>query len=306
MWNRTDLAMESRVLHPDIQGVKESKRSRDGVTVSLIQIETEEAERIPDKPRGRYVTIECPAIAGRERKAFTRAARSVAGSLTALMDETEGEKEKTLILGLGNRFVTPDALGPRTVEKLFVTRQIAKGTAELAPNGMREVAAIAPGVLGVTGIETVETAKGIIKEIRPGRVLCIDALASRQADRITTVIQMNDSGILPGSGVHNRQQGLNRETLGVPVIAIGVPTVVFASTIVMETLWAMNEKSGGGGDSNALFALIENTMKDKFGNMIVTPKDVDLLVEDASAVLAQGINEALHGDSLSEIRELLS
>ncbi|MBQ2770332.1 MAG: GPR endopeptidase [Clostridia bacterium] len=306
MWNRTDLAMESRTAFPDIEGVKESKRSREGVTVSLIEIETEEAAKCLEKPRGRYITIECPAIAGREQKAFYRAAKSVATGLAALMKESASEKEPILVLGLGNRFVTPDALGPKTIEKLFVTRQIAKSVKELAPEGMREVAAIAPGVLGVTGIETLEVARGIVKEIRPGKVICIDALASRQADRITTVIQLNDSGILPGAGVNNRQQGLNQESLGIPVIAMGVPTVVFASTIVMETLWAMNETSGGGGDAHALFGMIENTMREKFGNMIVTPKDVDMLVEDASSILAQGINEMLHGDTLPEIHELLS
>lgn len=305
MWNRTDLALEARGLYPEISGVRESRRGKDGVVVSIIEIETDEAAAKLDKPKGKYISIECAAIAHRDTGAFHRAAKAVCSALKGLANE-EGEAGSILVMGLGNRFVTPDSLGPRTVQKLMVTRQIYKGAPELMTKGMREVAAIAPGVLGVTGIETIEAARGIVQQIKPSRVILIDALASRQADHITTVIQLNDSGILPGAGVNNRQQGLDRASLQVPVIAIGVPTVVFASTIVMETLTAIDQKSGGGGDADKLFSLIDGTMREKFGDMIVTPKDIDVLVEDASRILSQGINEMLHGDRQYEIQELLS
>lgn len=307
MWNQTDLAVESRGLFPGISGVKESKRGKDGVVMSVIDIETDEAAKKLHKPIGRYVTIECAAIANRDQKAFERTTQALERALHGLIGNTVlSGSETVLVLGLGNRFVTPDSLGPRTVEKLLVTRQIQKSAAELAPKNIPSVAAIAPGVLGVTGIETLETARGIVSELSPSAVICIDALASRQADRISTVIQLNDSGILPGAGVNNSREALDQDSLGVPVIALGVPTVVFASTIVMETMIAINEKSGGGGDPDALFRLVDSTMREKFGEMIVTPKDVDVMIEDASRILANAINRTLYGDRLSEIAALLS
>ena len=305
MWNRTDLAVESHGLNPGVPGIREEKRCKDGVTVTVIDIETEEAARTLEKPIGRYVTVDCPAIAERNHEAMERAVLELEKALHNFIRDPAA-LDTILVVGLGNRFVTPDSLGPRTVEKLLVTRQITVGARELAPAGIRPVAAIAPGVLGVTGIETLEAVRGLIAEIAPSLVICIDALASRKADRISTVAQLNNSGILPGGGVNNARQTLNQATLGIPVVALGVPTVVFASTIVMETLEAINEKSGGGGDADALFALVDGTMRETFGEMIVTPKDVDVIVEDASRLLAGALNRALYGSRLKEIQALLT
>lgn len=301
---RTDLAREAREWNRDIPGVSERVEKLPGAEVSYIQIETEQAAAALDKPRGAYVTIEVPGIALRDAKAFETAAACVSSALKHLTVRLK-KLEHVLVVGLGNRFVTPDALGPRTVEKLFVTRHIHCHAPELAPRGMRQVSAIAPGVLGVTGIETAEAVRALVEALRPDCLFCIDALASARASRISTAIQLNESGILPGAGVGNRQRGLSERTLGLPVIAIGVPTVVYAATIAFEALLALGDAAGAGGDESALKQSVDEMMDRRFPDMIVTPKDVDQLVSDAAGVLASGINRMLHEAYFQQIETLL-
>lgn len=305
MWMRTDLAAEARELNGSLKGVTEKKEKKDGVDITHIAIETEPASIRLDKPVGDYISIEADKIADRDPDVFERVADAVADALDELIKKLP-KADTVLVVGLGNRFVTPDALGPRTVEKLCVTRHIREKANDLAPTGMRSVAAIAPGVLGITGLETIDVVQGLVEQIKPDCIICIDALASRKASRISTVVQLNNSGILPGAGVNNRQQGLNEATLGVPVIAVGVPTVVYASTIVMETLAAINNKTEADRSADALFSLVDGTMREQFGTMIVTPKDIDQMIDDAADMLAKGMNRMLHRGYLSEIMTLLS
>lgn len=296
----TDMAREAVARHQGIEGVEQQLRKEDGVEVCVIQIESPKAAARLDKPMGRYVTLEALDEAAVEGETLICC---LAREIGEMLKEVTGH---ILIVGLGNRMVTPDSLGPRTVEKLFVTRHIRAFAPELAPEGMREISAIVPGVLGVTGLETVEVVQGVVQSVRPEAVVCVDALCSERAGRIAHVVQLNDSGLLPGAGVGNRQQGLNRETLGVPVYALGVPTVVHASVIAQETIRLIEKQTGVGDENNSLSAFAAELIQEDMGQMIVTPKDVDQMVEDASKRLAEGINRALHASYFDEIRQLLA
>lgn len=209
-----------------------------------------------------------------------------------------------MVIGLGNRFVTPDALGPETADRIYVTRHIRTNAPELAPQGMRAVSAMAPGVLGTTGMETVEVVKGLVEHAKPAAVICVDALAARSTDRIHRTVQLSDTGISPGSGIGNMRDTLNRETLGVPVIAIGIPMVVYAATIAADTIGMVAQRTGLP-DNEALRALVDEVVREHFGPMIVTPKDIDLLTEDAAEILSNGINRMLHRAYYAEIEALL-
>lgn len=297
---RTDMAREAFTECADIAGVSESTERIDGVEISRIRVETAEAAKRLGKPLGQYITLEATGDMAMQGETLSAC---VADELRALLKDVPGH---ILVVGLGNREVTPDSLGPRTVEKLFVTRHILDFLPELAPSGMREVSAIVPGVLGVTGLKTAEVVQGVVENVRPAAVLCIDALCSQRAGRIAQVVQINDSGLLPGAGVGNRQQGLNQETLGVPVYAIGVPTVVYASVIAAETVHLIEKQTGVADSGNSLSALAGELIEQNMGDLIVTPKDVDQLVEDASKRLANGINRALHGKNYQELAQLMS
>lgn len=302
---RTDLALEAREMNAGLSGVTEEQATSGGVAISRITVQTEEAAKKLEKPCGRYITLNAPDIAERSAEVIEEAAHVMAVELMALLSFLN-ETDEVLVVGLGNRQVTPDSLGPRVIEKLYVTRHIRTHAAELAPEGLRSVAAVAPGVLGVTGIETLEIVRGIAERTAPKAILCVDALASRRAQRIHTVIQMNDSGILPGAGVGNRQAGLNQKTLGIPVIAVGVPTVLYASTIVAETLHAMGAGNAEGMDEEQIHAALCKQMESTYEDMIVTPKDVDQMIRDSAGILAEGINRALHHACYTEIAALLS
>lgn len=299
--NRTDLAKEALARCPDIPGVvKRERTDENGVTVTRITVESPEAADKLGKPEGTYLTVELPESPNNQNEA---AGLAVAEGLSSLLKGIDGH---VLVIGLGNRRITPDALGPSTVEKLFVTRHIRAFAPELAPSGMRTVSALSPGVLGVTGLETAEVVKGLIASVGPAAVLCIDALASERVERMADVIQMNDVGLLPGAGVGNRQRGLNRETLGLPVFALGVPTVVYASTIAHKAVELLTEKTGVGGDGASLADMAAALTNERLADMVVTPKDVDKLVEDASRRLADGINRALLAGCYEEICALLT
>ena len=296
---RTDMAREALARFTELAGVEEHCEQKDGISVSRIRITSEESADRLGKPVGNYITLEVLEDIAAKSDALIAC---IAGELTTLFEAVRGH---VLVVGLGNRDITPDSLGPRTVEKVFVTRHIRAFVPELAPADMRDVSAIVPGVLGVTGLETVEVVQGVIENVRPEAVLCVDALCSERAERITDVVQINDSGLLPGAGVGNRQQGLNRETLGVPVYAIGVPTVVYASAIAAETIRLIEQKTGVADEKSSLSAFAQELIEQNMGEMIVTPKDVDKLVEDASRRLAMGINHALHQRHYDELHALL-
>lgn len=311
----TDLAREAREINPDIPGVSEEERRYECAEVSRITVETYQAAQLLQKPVGRYITIEAPKLAMRDTEVFHAVGELLASELSALLPEAckEGSPQKTkkggavLVVGLGNRYITPDALGPRVVEKSFVTRHITQHLPDIIGEPMRAVAAVAPGVLGTTGVETLEMLRGLVERVQPGAVIAIDALASRRAGRISTTIQLTDTGISPGSGVgNNGRLGLNPESLGVPVVAIGVPTVVLASTISQDTISLIAAHTGLHEQEEDMARLAAKVLSEEFGPMIVTPKEIDAIVQDMAGVLSHGINLCLHRGYYEKVKELMA
>ncbi len=299
----TDLAMESRELNPDIPGITEQTREAEGYTVSRIKIETAQAADKLDKPMGLYVTLDAPGLSVRPLPLFEAVSRALAEELTHMLSPLP-DNATVLVVGLGNRAITPDSLGPRVAERIFVTRHINEYLPDALPRPVRSVCAVAPGVLGVTGVETMEIVRGVAEHIKPGLIIAIDSLASRRAARISTTIQLTDTGICPGSGVGNTRKGLTGDTFGVPVIAIGVPMVVHATTISQEVISLIADKTGLHGDEEKLRALASEVISESLGPMVVTPKDIDAIAGDMSQVVADGINLALFKADYDDIRML--
>lgn len=295
---RTDLAKEALRYYPKTEGVTQTMREENGVTLSRIRIRTKEAAEKLEKPVGTYLSIEADEI-GRQSDTMIS---MLSGAITELLPRGNGD---VLVVGLGNRAITPDALGARTVDRLYVTRHIGRFVPGLAPEGLRNVSAIAPGVLGITGMETLEIVKGLCEMMHPAAVLLVDALVSERSSRIADTVQVSDTGLLPGAGVGNRQKGLDRESLGVPVLALGVPTVVRAATIAKEAVRLLENETGVGRDGGALSELAGGLVEQALGELIVTPKDIDKLIDDAAGRLSEGINRALLGENYGEIASLM-
>ncbi|MBC5638783.1 GPR endopeptidase [Ornithinibacillus sp. BX22] len=241
---RTDLAVEAKDMYVEketpsdehIKGVKLKDIEENGIKISYVEIDDEGAQLLGKKP-GSYVTIYADGVKKQDTKRQDNAAKILAREIENLLEKNNIKKNATgLIVGLGNWNVTPDALGPMTVEKVLVTSHLFKLEHESVSEGYRPVGAVTPGVMGITGIETSNIIFGIVEKFKPDFVLAIDALASRSIERVNETIQLSDSGIHPGSGVGNKRKELSKETLGVPVLAIGVPTVVDAVTITSDTI----------------------------------------------------------------------
>lgn len=296
----TDLALEARGNAP-VEGVK----LESGVERTVVRIDSQEMARQLNRSMGTYVTLSC-------RQAMTIALdmrRTLSEQLCRTIREMIPPRAQTvLVAGLGNRSVTPDALGPRTVERVLVTRHMQGCLPADAVQRLSSVCALAPGVLGVTGIETAEVLRGMTEHVKPDAVIAVDALAARSSSRICSTIQIADTGITPGSGVGNHQRALTQETLGVPVIAVGVPMVVYASTIAGDALSDLVRTGGGSeADEEKLTACVQRVVSERLGDLIVTPREVDALVERMAGILAEGINLALHPDlALEEIEQLMA
>ncbi|HWS30092.1 MAG TPA: GPR endopeptidase [Clostridia bacterium] len=301
----TDLAMEARELHPELSGVCEECTERPGIAISRIKVETEEAAKEIGKAMGTYVTLDAPGLVDRPLDLFEELSKALSDELKALLSNLP-KTATVLVVGLGNRSITPDSLGPAVAEQVFVTRHIHELLPDAIPATVRSVCSAAPGVLGVTGIETMEVVRGITEHVKPDLIIAIDSLASRRAARISTTLQLTDAGISPGSGVGNTRAGLNKDTFGVPVIAIGVPLVVYASTISQDTISLIAEETGLHKDEERLKELAEKVISEKIGTLIVTPKDIDTIVKDMARILADGINLALFDASYDEIRMLVA
>ena len=283
MQPRTDLAIEANGIDDNTDsGIVVDERRLSDIKVTKIDIKTDSAAERLHKPIGRYITVEGLRL----RESF----RDVREHIEAVANEIRSllpEKGLILVSGLGNRGITPDALGPESMEHILATRHI---TGELARStgldGMRPVAVLSPGVLGQTGIETAEMISGICAKLNPCGVIVVDALAAREAQRLGTTIQICNTGISPGSGVGNHRMKLNRENLGVPVISVGVPTVVDAATLAYELL-----------RKNSLCNDLENDTDVPIkGGMMVTPGDIDLLTQRASKLVGMSINCALQSN----------
>lgn len=301
---RTDLAMESAHAADkgDLNGVSVSTWEMDGVNITEVKIEADEGARLLKKPRGTYLTLECGAQYLKEPQGREALGAILGEELSRLVPEGD---QPVLVVGLGNRHVTPDALGPMTVDRTLVTRHIFRELPDSVDERMCPVCAIAPGVLGVTGIETLEMLSGVAQRVTPRAVIAVDALAARATGRIGTTIQLTDTGIQPGSGVGNHRRALTRQTLGVPVIAIGVPMVIYAATIVRD---ALEQLSGdeAGEHAQALDEMTQDLFSGAMGEMIVTPREVDDIARQTAAILADGINRALHPQlSGAEIKTMM-
>lgn len=302
----TDLAMEAHAAllgqaSTAVPGVTSDEDRRENATITRVEITTPQAAAQMGKAVGRYITIECPRLRRRDRELQEEISDLLTEELSALMNL--GPEDEVLVVGLGNWNATPDALGPRVVDGVLVSRHLKEFVPEDMKGSLRGVAAIAPGVLGLTGIETGEIVRGVIDRIKPAAVICIDALAARSIDRIATTVQIADSGVSPGSGVGNTRTGLNRQTLGLPVYALGVPTVVHAVTIAYDTLDLVSRQLKNQHLAYGFLAemdpalkrsLVQQVLNPSVGDLVVTPKEIDILIKDISRVVAGGINRALH------------
>ncbi len=350
---RTDLAVEAREMVlaekakndnqdaenlSDIQGVIIHEKEMGGIKVSQVEI-TPEGEEAIGKKAGNYLTLEAVGIREEDTELQQKVQKIFTNEFSGFLEKAGIAKNAScLIVGLGNWNVTPDALGPKVCENVIVTKHLFELQPESVSEGYRPVSAIAPGVMGLTGIETSDIIFGITKESKPDFIIAIDALASRSVERVNSTIQISDAGIHPGSGVGNKRKGLDKETLGIPVIAIGVPTVVDAVTITSDTIDYLlkhfgKEMKEGDRPSRSLapagmtfgekrkltdedlpheehrktflgiIGTLEEQEKRKLihevlapigHNLMVTPKEVDVFIEDMANLIANGLNAALH------------
>ncbi|MBQ6708605.1 MAG: GPR endopeptidase [Clostridia bacterium] len=288
---RTDLALERQEIlgASEIEGVSSYSEHKNNVKITSINIENEIGSKKIGKPVGRYITVEVPEFS-KDGEIFDGRLEALAEELRKLLPSDDGT---VLVVGLGNENITPDALGPKCAQMILATRHLSAEFREsLGMPSLRSVAGISPGVLGQTGIETGEIIAGIVKKIKPSAVITVDALASRRLKRLGCTVQISDAGITPGSGVGNARATISSKTLGVPVIAVGVPTVVDAATLAYDILQ---------GEKNEID---ENAMRKALGHeveqMMITPREIDLLIERASRLIAMSINCALHPDISAE------
>lgn len=300
---RTDLAMESFGASgkSEMPGVQVSQWETGGVQLTEVVISDAGSAEELGKACGKYLTLESPLL--RERDPETRMA------MAALLGEElarllpEDECAPVLVVGLGNRFITPDSLGALTVDRTLVTRHMTGS--DFFRSDLRSVCAVAPGVLGVTGVETLEMVRSLTESVRPGAVICIDSLSARSSARIGSTLQLTDTGIQPGAGVGNLRQALSAETLGVPVVAVGMPTVIYAATLARDAFETLSDPDAPQ-DEVALDAMERELLSEDVGEMIVTPREIDALIVDAAGIIASGLNRALHpGLSDAEIAAMM-
>lgn len=320
MYNiHTDLAVESKELYgqgtnKEIEGVSVEVEEKKDYSVTRVEVLNQEGMKMMRKPMGRYITIDVPNLDKTDQDLKDEISKALAKEILAL--DLNKANSKILIIGLGNWNITPDALGPKVVERILVTRHYFLNYKKDMDETMANVAAMSPGVMGMTGIETIDIVKGIVEKIKPDLLIAVDALASRRMNRISTTIQLSDTGISPGSGVGNKRTALNKESLGIPVISLGIPTVVNAATIVSDTLDLIIDSLKENADKGKEFynLLQDLSQEDRYGlitevlnpymaNTIVTPKDIDFIIDDLSIIIANGLNIALHpGIDLKDVK----
>ena len=311
MYNfRTDLASERRdiynkanKLENDINGIESEKEEiNENIKVERVKITNENGEKAIGKPIGNYITIDVKKLKIAQDEDIEKAAETLANELKKVVDMHIDNQGEVLVVGLGNIYVTPDSLGPKVINEIEVTRHIIKYLPQYVEEGTREVSAVSPGVLGTTGIETVEILKGIVDNVKPKLVIVIDALASRSIERISSTVQISDTGIVPGAGVGNTRNEISIKTLGIPVIAIGIPTVVETAVLVNDSLDLFIEKLQDEAKSNDYlnnlkqednYEEIREVLVPNDYNLIVTPKEIDDLIENMKDIVAKGINQSL-------------
>ena len=303
---RTDLALERRDIFKksnnldEIDGIDaEEKVIDENLKVSKVKITNSNGEQSIGKPRGDYITIDIKNLKIAEEEDIQKSAEILSNELKQIIDKHIDYKDDILVAGLGNLHVTPDSLGPKVVSDIDITRHIIKYMPQYIDSNSRPVSAISPGVLGTTGIETLEVLEGVIDKIKPKMLIVIDALASRSIERISSTIQLSDTGIVPGAGVGNTRKELSKNTLGIPVIAIGIPTVVESAVLVNDCLDLFIEKLQEEAKSNEYlnnlkeqdnYEEIKEALNPYDYNMIVTPKEIDELIKNMANIVARGIN----------------
>lgn len=294
---RTDLALEAREIWQEsaekstrLAGVKATKQKEEGYPVTRVDILDQRGEEALSKPQGSYLTIDLSTFWQRKADFFERAVRALGSQLKALIP-SEGP---VLVVGLGNRAMTADAVGPLALDSVLVTRHLISAMPKHFA-GFRPVALFRTGVLGTTGVESAEAVRGLVAEVKPAAVIAVDALAARRVGRMCTTVQLTDTGIVPGSGVGNHRAALNRETLGIPVFSVGVPTVVDAATLAADLL----EEAG-------IPELDETRLRHGKQPLMVTTRDIDQQVRDLGKVVGYGINWALQDLEIEEMNALLS
>ena len=311
MYNfRTDLASERRDIYQkannlstEIDGIESTKEEIDeNIRVERVKITNANGEKAIGKPIGNYVTIDVKKLKIAQEEETKKASETLSNELKKIIDSHIDKQAEILVVGLGNIYVTPDSLGPKVINEIEVTRHIINYLPQYVEEGTRMVSAISPGVLGTTGIETVEILKGIVDNINPKLVIVIDALASRSIERISSTVQISDTGIVPGAGVGNTRSEISKRTLGIPVVAIGIPTVVETAVLVNDSLNLFIEKLQDEAKSNDYlnhlkeednYEEIKEVLLPKDYNLIVTPKEIDDLIENMKDIVAQGINQSL-------------
>ena len=319
---RTDLAIEARELAQQnaqaadqLEGVDVETKEDPDYFLTHVRIHSEEGSRLMGKPKGDYITLESEKLKENDVECHEKIIKLLAENIRSLVNF--GEDDCILVAGLGNWNITPDALGPKVVSKILVTRHLQGALPEEIEKTVRPVAAVSPGVMGITGIETGEILKGIVDKLQPSLLIAIDALAARRSNRINAAIQMSDTGVAPGAGVGNKRMMLDKESLGIPVIAIGVPTVVDAATLVNDTmdriLGEMMQQTEKGSafyqtlqslEQEEKYQMIADILGPYTGNMFVTPKEVDAVVDRLANIIANAVNIAIHpGVTMEDINK---
>ena len=306
---RTDLALERRDIFKknnnleEIDGIEtECEDIDENLKVTRVKITNENGEKSIGKPIGTYITIDIKKLKIAEEEEIQKSAEILSKELKQIIDLHVNFKDDILVVGLGNIYVTPDSLGPKVINDIDVTGHIIKYLPQYIDENARPVSAISPGVLGTTGIETLEILEGIVEKTKPKMLIVIDALASRSIERISSTIQLSDTGIVPGAGVGNTRKELSKKTLGIPVIALGIPTVVESAVLVNDCLDLFIQKLQEEAKSNDYlnnlkeqdnYEEIKEALNPGNYNMIVTPKEIDELIEKMSSVVSRGINMSL-------------
>lgn len=299
---RADIFKKTNHIENNIDGVETNIREEKNIKITEVKIINENGANAIGKPIGNYITIDIKKLKVATEEEIEKYGDILSKELRKLVDMHSAKQDEILVVGLGNIYVTPDSLGPKVINEIDVTRHILRYMPEALEQGTRSVSAISPGVLGTTGIETLEVITGIVENIKPKLIIVIDALASRSIDRISSSIQLADTGIVPGAGVGNTRKELSEKTLNIPVIAVGIPTVVESAVLVNDCLNLFITKLQEEAKSNEYL----NQLKEKDNyeeikealipenyNMIVTPKEIDELIENMKEIVARGINYAV-------------
>jgi len=291
---RTDLAFEACQWYmesaqaQEIEGVSFTEEDIEGISLKRVAVTTDKAADLLQKSKGNYITVHVDNV--EYSSDYETVAKIIAKEIKSLI--TLKDDSSVFVVGLGNHNITADALGPKVISGLVISRHLKEHMPSLS-NDLNRVSAISPGVLGITGIETGEIVQGICEKLGPTHIIAIDALAAGNLERIANTIQISDTGIVPGSGVGNHRSALTKETLGIPVLAIGVPTVVGVGVIAKQSMEYLAENATTKTNAEEKDEILSDFLE-PYDQMVVTPKNIDLIVSKVAKIISSGLNLALH------------